>query len=162
MIDSNELDPNFKYEVAAEPGGQHISRCFACGTCTAGCPVREIDDKYNPRKIIRMVLLGMRDKVLKSDFIWLCSTCYTCFDRCPQGVQLTAIMTALKNIAAREGYIHPSFKEQARLVSKFGRLYEVEDFDNKKREKLGLPPVKKTFDDVTKIVKPLLPKEVTD
>ena len=162
MIDSNELDPNFKYEVAAEPGGQYISRCFACGTCTAGCPVREIDDKYNPRKIIRMVLLGMRDKVLKSDFIWLCSTCYTCFDRCPQGVQLTAIMTALKNIAAREGYIHPSFKEQARLVSKFGRLYEVEDFDNKKREKLGLPPVKKTFDDVTKIVKPLLPKGVTD
>lgn len=162
MIDSNELDPNFKYEVAAEPGGQHISRCFACGTCTAGCPVREIDDKYNPRKIIRMVLLGMREKVLKSDFIWLCSTCYTCFDRCPQGVQLTAIMTALKNIAAREGYIHPAFKEQARLVSKFGRLYEVEDFDNKKREKLGLPPVKKTFDDVTKIVKPLLPKGVTD
>jgi len=162
MIDSNELDPNFKYEVAAEPGGQHISRCFACGTCTAGCPVREIDEKYNPRKIIRMVLLGMREKVLKSDFIWLCSTCYTCFDRCPQGVQLTAIMTALKNIAAREGYIHPSFKEQARLVSKFGRLYEVEDFDNKKREKLGLPPVKKTFDDVTKIVKPLLPKGVTD
>ncbi len=162
MIDSNELDPNFKYEVAAEPGGQHISRCFACGTCTAGCPVREIDDKYNPRKIIRMVLLGMRDKVLKSDFIWLCSTCYTCFDRCPQGVQLTAIMTALKNIAAREGYIHPSFKEQARLVGEFGRLYEIEDFDNKKREKLGLPPVKKTFDDVTKIVKPLLPKGVTD
>jgi heterodisulfide reductase subunit C len=109
-----------------------------------------------------MVLLGMRDKVLKSDFIWLCSTCYTCYDRCPQDVQLTAIMTALKNIAAREGYIHPSFKEQARLVSKFGRLYEVEDFDNKKREKLGLPPVKKTFDDLSKLTKENLPKGVID
>ena len=128
MIDSKDLDPNFKYEVAAEMGGQNINRCFACGTCTAGCPVREIDDKYNPRKIIRMVLLGMREKVLKSDFIWLCSTCYTCYDRCPQGVQLTAIMTALKNIAAREGYIHPSFKQQAKLLKNFGRLYEVEDF----------------------------------
>jgi len=62
-------------------------------------------------------------------------------------------MTALKNIAVREGYIHPAFKEQARLVGTFGRLYEVEDFDNKKRNKLGLPPVKKTFDDVTKLVK---------
>jgi heterodisulfide reductase subunit C len=107
-----------------------------------------------------MVLLGMREKVLKSDFIWLCSTCYTCYDRCPQGVQLTAIMTALKNIAAREGYIHPSFKEQARLVKNFGRLYEVEDFDNKKREKLGLPPVQKNFDDLTKILDDTLPKEV--
>ena len=160
MIDSKDLDPNFKYEVAAEMGGQNITRCFACGTCTAGCPVRESDDKYNPRKIIRMVLLGMREKVLKSDFIWLCSTCYTCYDRCPQGVQLTAIMTALKNIAAREGHIHPSFKEQARLVKNFGRLYEVEDFDNKKREKLGLPPVQKNFDDLTKILDDTLPKEV--
>lgn len=160
MIDSKTLDPNFKYEVAAEMGGKHITRCFACGSCTAGCPVREIDEKYNPRKIIRMVLLGMRDQVLQSDFIWLCSTCYTCFDRCPQDVKLTSIMTALKNIAAREGYVHPSFKEQARLIKEFGRLYEVEDFDNKKRKKLGLPPVQKNFDDLTKILKHTLPKEM--
>lgn len=158
MIDSKKLDPNFKYEVAAEMGGRNINRCFACGSCTAGCPVREIDEKYNPRKIIRMVLLGMRERVLKSDFIWLCSTCYTCYDRCPQDVQLTAIMTALKNIASREGYIHPSFKEQAKLIKEFGRLYEVEDFDNKKRKKLGLPPVKKNFEDLTKILNSTLPK----
>ncbi len=62
-------------------------------------------------------------------------------------------MNALKNIAVREGYIHPAFKEQARLVETFGRLYEVEDFDNKKREKIGLPSVKKKFDDVTKLAK---------
>lgn len=160
MIDSKKLDPNFKHEVATEMGGINISRCFACGTCTAGCPVREIDEKYNPRKIIHMVLLGMRERVLQSDFIWLCSTCYTCYDRCPQGVQLTSIMTALKNIAAREGYVHPSFKEQNRLVSTFGRLYEVEDFDNKKREKLGLPPIQKTFEDLTKLMQDMLPKEV--
>jgi heterodisulfide reductase subunit C len=69
-------------------------------------------------------------------------------------------MTALKNIAAREGYIHSSFKEQARLISMFGRLYEVEDFDNKKREKLGLPPIKKSFEDVTKLVHTTMPKKV--
>jgi heterodisulfide reductase subunit C len=62
-------------------------------------------------------------------------------------------MNALKNIAIREGYSHPSFKEQARLVGTFGRLYEIEDFDNKKREKIGLPPVKKTYNDVAKLVK---------
>jgi heterodisulfide reductase subunit C len=153
MINTKELDPNFKYEVARELGNDSLTRCFACGTCTAGCPVREIDSKYNPRKIIRMVILGMRKEVLESDFIWLCSTCYTCYDRCPQGVHLTSIMKALRNIAAREGHVHPAFREQARLVGSFGRLYEVEDFDNKKREKMGLPPVKKTFDDVVELVK---------
>jgi len=152
MIDSKKLDPNFKYEVAKEIGGENIKHCFSCGTCTVGCPVRVLDDKYNPRKIIRMVLLGMRERVLKSDFIWLCSQCYTCYDRCPQGVRLTDIMTALKNIAVREGYINPAFKEQARLLGEHGRLYEVEDFDNKKRNKLGLPPVKKDFDEVVKII----------
>lgn len=152
MIDSKKLDPNFKYEVAKEIGGENIKHCFSCGTCTVGCPVRFLDEKYNPRKIIRMVLLGMRERVLKSDFIWLCSQCYTCYDRCPQDVKLTDIMTALKNIAVREGYIHPAFREQAKLLGENGRLYEVEDFDNKKRNKLGLPPVKKKFNDVMKII----------
>ncbi|HID94337.1 MAG TPA: 4Fe-4S dicluster domain-containing protein [bacterium (Candidatus Stahlbacteria)] len=149
----SKLDPTFKYEVAHQPGGEHIKRCFQCGTCTAGCPVREIDDKYNPRKIIRMTLLGMRDRVLSSEFIWLCSTCYTCHERCPQDVRITEVMNVLKNMAVKEGYIHPAFKEQARLIGTFGRLYEVEDFDNKKRERLGLPKVEKTFDEVVEIFK---------
>ena len=143
MIDSKKLDPNFKYEVAAELGGANITRCFTCGTCAVCCPVREIEEKYNPRKIIQMVLLGLRERVLRSRFIWLCSMCSTCDDRCPQNVQLSKIMIALKNNATRERYPHPSFKEQARLINTFGRLYEVEDFDNEKREKLGLPPLKK-------------------
>jgi len=151
MIKVSELDPNFKYEVTRMPGGSHIRRCFTCGTCTAGCPVREIEERYNPRKIIRMVLLGMRDRVLKSDFIWLCATCYACHDRCPQDVQITEIMTVLRNIATREGHIHPAFKEQARLVGTFGRLYEVEDFDNKKRARFGLPILTKTFEDVKRL-----------
>jgi len=158
MIDSKDLDPNFKFEVSKEMGGANLTRCFACGTCTAGCPVREIDEKYNPRKIIRMILLGMRDTVLQSEFIWLCSTCYTCYDRCPQDVQLTSIMTALRNMAVREGYVHPAFREQARLVGTFGRLYEIEDFDNKKRQKMGLPAVKKVFDDVKKMTQSTLGK----
>lgn len=152
MIRTDELDPKFKHEVAEELGGENIMRCFSCGTCTAGCPVRAIDGKYNPRKIIHMVILGMRERVLKSDFIWLCSTCYTCYDRCPQGVHLTDIMTAIKNIAVREGFIHPAFKEQARLIGTFGRLYEVEDFDNKKRGKMGLPAIKKTCEEMDELL----------
>ena len=56
----NEQDTKFKYDVAEEPGGENIKLCFACGLCTAGCPVADIDPEYNPRRIIRMVILGMR------------------------------------------------------------------------------------------------------
>jgi heterodisulfide reductase subunit C len=152
-IQSKDLDPQFKHEVAKEPGGKEVLRCFACGSCTVSCPVREINDIYNPRKIIRMVLYGMKDRVLQSDFIWLCSTCYACQDRCPQGVKITDLMTVLKNMAVKEGYIKPGFRKQAELIYNHGRLYEIEDFDNKKREKLGLPAVQKSFDKVKKLLK---------
>jgi len=117
----NELDTRFKYDVANEPGGENIKLCFACGLCTASCPVSEIDPEYNPRRIIRMVLLGMREKVLSSDFIWLCSQCYTCQAHCPQNVNFSDVMKALRNMAVREGYVHPSFIEQIKEIDSFSQ-----------------------------------------
>lgn len=152
-IRATELDPTFKYEVSEQPGGKHIRYCFACGTCSAGCPVRWIDEQYNPRRILRMVLLGMKERVLRSDFIWLCSTCYTCYERCPQGVGIAQIMTVLKNMAARAGYMRPVFGTQIDLIEQFGRLYEIEDFDNRRREQMGLPPVSRTCPEVAEILR---------
>ena len=121
MITLNELDAKFKYEGAEEPGGENIKLCFACGLCTAGCPVSEIDPEYNPRKIIRMVLLGMRKEVLSSNLIWLCSLCYTCQAHCPQNVNFADVMKALRSMAVREGYVHPSFTEKIREIDTFSQ-----------------------------------------
>ena len=152
MIDSKTLDPNFKLLIAAEPGGENIKKCFSCGTCTAGCPVREVTDRYNPRKIIRMALLGMKKEVLSSQFIWLCCSCYTCFERCPQDVRIPELMNAIKNIAVREGYLPPPMKTQIDLLSSFGRLLEITDFENEKRKESNLPPVQGKTEDIKKIL----------
>lgn len=121
MIILNNLDTKFKYEVAEEPGGENIKLCFACGLCTAGCPVSEIDPEYNPRRIIRMVLLGMREEVLSSNLIWLCSLCYTCQAHCPQNVNFADVMKALRNMAVREGYVHPSFTKRIKDIDTFSQ-----------------------------------------
>lgn len=103
-IDARDLDSRFKYDVAAHPGGENIKLCFACGTCTAGCPVSEIDSEFNPRKIIRQVLLGMRKEVLASPVIWRCVQCYSCTAKCPQNVRFREVMRALREMAAAEGF----------------------------------------------------------
>jgi heterodisulfide reductase subunit C len=137
----NALDPSFKHRVAKQRGGEGIRSCFACKACTAACPIERVDQRYDPRKIIRMALLGMKKEVLESDFIWLCSSCYGCHEVCPQNVRFTDVMFAIKNLAVAEACIPPGLTAQKSLLKSHGRLYEVTDFENEKREKLGLPRI---------------------
>lgn len=147
-----KLNPKFKYEVMKEKGGEKIVNCFSCNTCTLSCPVRANDNTYNPRTIIRLILLGAEEEVLSSSFIWLCSGCYLCYERCPQDVGITELMDAVKNIAVKKGYIPNSFKGQIELLDKHGRLYEIGDFENKKRIKLNLPEIKEKKEDVCSLL----------
>jgi heterodisulfide reductase subunit C len=126
----DEFDPEFKYELSEEPGGENIKVCFACGVCTASCPVAEVKEEFNPRKIIHMILLGMKDKVLSSDLLWFCETCYTCSFYCPQDVKFANVMSALRNIAVREGYVDPSFLEAIRKVDSYVHSIRVKMVEN--------------------------------
>jgi glycolate oxidase iron-sulfur subunit len=104
-----ELDASFKYDVAATPGGEYIKRCFACGVCSGGCLINETNPEFDPRKLIRMVLLGMREKVLSSPSLWLCLLCHNCSFHCPQDVRTSDIVAALRYLAVKEKYLHPHF-----------------------------------------------------
>jgi len=119
MTNENKVyDPNFKYDVAAHPGGEQIKVCYSCGTCTAGCPVTEVDPRYSPRKIIRQVLLGQREAVLSNELLWYCETCYACSVYCPQNVKFGDVMRALREMAVAEGYFTPEFLQRIRQVDK--------------------------------------------
>lgn len=72
----SELNPNFKLEVITHEAACDMTACFSCGTCTAGCPIHEAYPEYDPRKMARMVNLGMREIVLNSPYIWYCATCH--------------------------------------------------------------------------------------
>jgi heterodisulfide reductase subunit C len=151
-IDLDSLDPNFKYEIAEVPGGENIMSCFQCGTCSAVCPVGAKDERYDPRKIIRMALLGMRKEVLSSDFLWLCSTCYSCHERCPQDVRITSLIEAMQSIAIKEGLVHESIKAGLDLLDKHGRMLEIDEFDNKVRAKFDLPQIEEKVDETKTIL----------
>jgi heterodisulfide reductase subunit C len=148
----NGFDPKFKYEIANQPGGEHIMKCYQCGTCAGICPIFEVDEEYYPQKIIKMALLGMREEVLSSDLIWLCSTCYGCYEHCPQDVKVTDLMCAIQNIATKEGYLAPALEDKIKLLKEHARTLPIDAFDNKKRSKFELPPIEEKPDDIAKII----------
>jgi len=146
-IKLNELNPSFKNRVAQQPGGEGILACYGCKACTAACPIEQVEKRYDPRKIIRMALLGMEKEVLESDFIWLCSSCYGCQEVCPQNVKFTEVMFAIKNLAVQEACMPAGLTVQRNLLKERGRLYEIGEFENEKREKMGLPRIKEHPED---------------
>lgn len=134
MIKTWELDPNFKYELMKEPGGEHLSACYQCSTCTLGCPMTEFVPSYNPRRIIQMSLLGMRKEVLSNPDLWICALCQTCTARCPQDVMICELMGAIRRIAEREEAagnikiesVRPLFDRAfLHTLEKYGRLYDI-------------------------------------
>ncbi|MEE8167403.1 MAG: 4Fe-4S dicluster domain-containing protein [Candidatus Hydrothermarchaeales archaeon] len=124
-----DCDPNFIQEVI-KAGGKNAQVCFECGTCSGGCPVAYAMD-YTPRQTLRMVELGMRKEVLQSGTIWTCAACQTCTTRCPRGVELSHIMSAIKSIAIKEGVppknpMGPAFYMSFTEIAKGnGRLFEA-------------------------------------
>ena len=144
-IEINQLDPQFKYKIANIVGGESLMNCFFCGKCSAVCPISEVNEEFKPRKIIHMILLGMKEEVLSNEFIWLCATCDACSFRCPQKVRMADIMGVVRKIAENEGYVPSNFNKQMEIVKSFSKLYElnskyslwgkIKDTLNKDREK---------------------------
>jgi heterodisulfide reductase subunit C len=138
---SMKLDSNFKYEVAGKSGGESVKHCFQCGKCEATCPIKRFKDQYRPAQVIRAIMLGCREFALDNPTIWLCATCYSCSERCPQGVRFTDIMRVIRNMAVAEGKINPFYKKTAEAIIQFGKTFDSPDFINEMRGDLGLPPV---------------------
>jgi len=152
MVSTSEFDPGFKSDVLAHPDARGLNTCFSCGACSAGCPIHEVFPDYSPKKLAKMVRLGMKKEVLSSPYIWYCATCRNCAEHCPQNVKFFDILNVLKNMAAKEGYAPAVWVEQTKHVMETGIVFAEEDSWVKKREVLFLRPLKEYVDKMRKIV----------
>lgn len=98
------IDPTLKYRLTETEDGRQLYNCFACGTCTAGCPERDLDPLYSPRKVIKASILGMKGQVFGNRFVEICSTHHRCLTQCPQGVEIPKLMNAIRELSEEEGY----------------------------------------------------------
>lgn len=129
QLDGDKMNRDFIDKVVAEGGtGAAIAACMQCGTCSGGCTnINRMD--MSPRTLVLMVQRGEWDKVLNSNTLWLCTSCYTCTSRCPRGVRPSDVIEAVKAIAIRQGIENDSVRFNqifVELVEKRGILFEPE------------------------------------
>jgi heterodisulfide reductase subunit C len=91
--------------------------------------------EVKPHALIRQIQYGEREKVLKSRSVWLCVSCMTCGVRCPNEVDMSAVMDTLREMSLEHGYAIGADKrvvmlhqEFVRSIKFWGRLHEASFF----------------------------------
>ena len=111
----------------SELSGENLAKCYQCGKCSSGCPSADRMDNI-PSQFIKLLQLGMDEKVKKSNTPWVCLTCFICSVRCPKGIDIARIMEAGRLLQSRDNV--DRFK-----VRSLGEILE----DKLREEKL--PPI---------------------
>jgi Fe-S oxidoreductase len=89
--------------------GQNPYLCYQCQRCASGCPTAQAM-RYWPSKMVRLVQLGLTDRLLTDASVWRCLTCETCAVRCPTGVSPRQLVEALRTRTMAE-YYHTDKRE---------------------------------------------------
>ena len=108
MADQSSQPQTFADQVRAIPGGEHLEDCYACGTCVSKCMIQQkVEPRFNPRRLLRMVMMDMSREAFESPTTWLCSACDLCYSACPQEIHISSVIGAVKQLAVESGYESP-------------------------------------------------------
>jgi heterodisulfide reductase subunit C len=100
-----DYDERLEEEIAALPGGEHIHRCWQCGSCTNSCTVNAVNPDFNPRYWIYLIRMGMASELLRDkDIIWQCVSCHKCTYACPRDVVPEGVMKATAHWLELKGH----------------------------------------------------------
>ncbi|PWR70417.1 CoB--CoM heterodisulfide reductase subunit C [Methanospirillum stamsii] len=112
--------------------------CYQCGTCTGSCPSAP-RSSYRIRLFMRRCVLGLENEALTDPDLWLCTTCYSCTDRCPRDIAPTDVIMAMRNLAFKRDIVPKNFLQTTQLIYNSGHGVPNNDVNRAARTKLGLP-----------------------
>ncbi|MBO7518820.1 MAG: CoB--CoM heterodisulfide reductase subunit C [Methanobrevibacter sp.] len=138
----DDIDKEFTQKFV-DAGIETVDHCFQCGTCGGGCPSGR-RTPYRVRQIVRKCLLGLREEVVSDPALWMCTTCYTCQERCPRSVKIVDIIKMARNEAAKAGYMADAHKATGSFVINTGHGVPINDKTKALRTDIGLPELPPT------------------
>ena len=97
MNASEVVERSFYTKVLeATPTGERLRLCLECGNCSGICPFGYLM-AYPPSRMIAMMRANRINKVLETDTVWMCVSCYACTQVCPSQIPVTpGLMTSIK------------------------------------------------------------------
>ena len=121
-------DTGFADSKTKEPLSR-VYLCYQCKKCSCGCPIAYTMDLL-PHQVMRSVQLGLEDKVLNSNTMWICASCEACTTRCPNDIDIAAVMDELRHIATSKRRVSQKNIERFHKVflaevKRMGRLHEL-------------------------------------
>ena len=138
----DDIDTEF-HQKFIDAGVETVDHCFQCGTCGGSCPSGR-RTPYRVRKLVRNCLLGLKDEVISDDALWMCTTCFTCQERCPRGVKIVDVVKQARRIASHAGYMAKAHKMTGVFVLNTGHAVPINDKVKEIRVKIGLPELPPT------------------
>jgi Fe-S oxidoreductase len=103
---------------------REFNPCIQCGMCGGACPLA-FAMEHTPRRAIYLAKEGLLDRVLHTNMLWLCVSCYNCTARCPTGLKITDILfPALRDAAINAGLQLPGeFKKALDNTYRYGNSF---------------------------------------
>jgi len=102
------------------PDGERFKVCLQCATCSGACPFGYLMD-FPPGRMISYLRAGMFEKVLDTDSIWMCVSCYACTEVCPKQIPVTpGLMTRAKEELLLAGNIPTELQSALEFSQRYG------------------------------------------
>jgi len=108
---------------------------------------------------MRRAVLGLENEALTDPDLWLCTTCYSCTDRCPRDIAPTDVIMAMRNLAFKRDIIPVNFLKTVQAIYSSGHGVPNNDVNRAAREKLGLtrdPPTTHMYPEYVKGIQTIL------
>jgi len=122
---------------------EQVLQCSRCGFCRAVCPVfgSTLRPAYNARGkmlVLKEVMDGkidLNDELIET--LFQCTTCASCFNSCPSGVNVPEIIKEVRKDMVHIGSCHPAFTGMNDVLKKHTNIYaedEPEDFERERNK----------------------------